>query len=392
MEGSPQEEIERLEQEPLDPEDFRRETLWGMRLSRRPLAAMALCAILILFHALLSLVAGSEPGRNAFLLLIGGAKVNALLDAGEWWRLVSSVFLHATFAHLAVNCLGVLIAGWLLENFLGSFLFFAVFALSGVAGGVCSWVADAPPSAGASGGMFGLLGGTVVFGLTRFKEVPGILRAYVVGLPAAMAIFSFGYGLLSDSVDNYSHAGGFVAGAGLVLLVSCRWVAGSLASSLVARVAKAALLLAVLYAMAVSIGHLLLSFDLTSPRLAQASRAGLSSYYYPEGWSRGTLVEGKCETGLPAGTQDDVTCFVDPYYTLFIVASAARMLSTPVFAEYAGRRMNSDRSQYPNDTIFWAVDNDRGLAFSLVAFDDIADKYATLFAALRSPPCEEAGF
>jgi len=455
MADEPRELLGSIEEEPLEEGDFRKDSLWGFRLSHKPVAALVLCAVLVALHYLLNAASGDEPERTAFYLVLAGAKVNSLIDAGEWWRLVSSVFLHASFAHLAVNCLGVLIAGWLLENFLGAFQFTAIFVLSAVTGGVASFFLSPMPSAGASGGMFGLLGGTVAFGLSRYKDVPRYLRAYVVGLPAAMALFSFGYGLMADRVDNFSHAGGFFSGAALVPLFSF-WrtsagstfalsgpagplpagplSAGPLSAGplpagplrlLAARLAKTALVLVVLYSLAAAAAHVLLRFDLPASDLGIASTTTGSRYYFPNQWERGVFSEGRCaldsapssdadapadDTATPSLSADapagnsaapaqdahaparnadpPIPCHVDPFYSIYLVAPSSRMINTPVFAEHVSRQMGHPPGQYPNDTILWSTDERRSLTIAMLILDDLSDKYAPLFAALRVPPPE----
>ncbi|KPC78979.1 Rhomboid family protein, partial [Streptomyces sp. NRRL F-6602] len=84
--------------------------------------------------------------------------------AGEWYRLVTSMFTHQKFLHLASNMLLLWWLGGPLEAALGRVRYLALYLISGLAGGALTYVIAAPqqPSLGASGAVFGLMGATVV--------------------------------------------------------------------------------------------------------------------------------------------------------------------------------------------------------------------------------------
>ena len=189
----------------------------------------------IFVFLLMQLSGGSE---NPATLMAFGAKFNSLINAGEWWRFVTPVFIHIGVVHLLVNMYGLFMLGPYVEKLYGSAKFVVFWILTGIAGVVASYLAVRPdmqgsplgrfffktldgPAAGASGALFGLVGVLFVFGIKFRHELPdGFKRAFGTGLLPTIAINLFiGY-IGRGFIDNAAHMGGLVAGAVLALFVS----------------------------------------------------------------------------------------------------------------------------------------------------------------------------
>jgi membrane associated rhomboid family serine protease len=165
-----------------------------------------------------------------------GAKYNSLINAGEWWRFVTPVFLHIGWIHLLVNMYSLFVLGPYVEKLYGSARFVFFWIATGVAGVVASYLASSSgmrggvmarflfrggdgPSAGASGALFGLIGVLFVFGIKFRHELPeGFKRAFGTGMIPTILINLF-IGYTIPYIDNAAHLGGFVAGALLALFV-----------------------------------------------------------------------------------------------------------------------------------------------------------------------------
>ena len=107
----------------------------------------------------------NDPGGNIFVkgLLFGPAVEN-----GDWWRLITSAFLHANLLHLAFNMLALWWFGAPVELFLGRVRFLLLYVASGLAGAAGALLATATaPTVGASGARFGLHGAGRVLGRPR---------------------------------------------------------------------------------------------------------------------------------------------------------------------------------------------------------------------------------
>ncbi|GMH25080.1 hypothetical protein Nepgr_026923 [Nepenthes gracilis] len=90
-------------------------------------------------------------------LMLWGAKINSLINRGQWWRLVTSSFLHAHIGHLMVNCYSLNSVGPTVENLRGPRRFFAIYFTSAVASSAVSYWLCQAPAVGASGAIFGLV-------------------------------------------------------------------------------------------------------------------------------------------------------------------------------------------------------------------------------------------
>ncbi|MEV8393304.1 MULTISPECIES: rhomboid family intramembrane serine protease [unclassified Streptomyces] len=124
---------------------------------------------------------------------------------GEWYRLVTAMFLHQEIWHIAFNMLGLWWLGGPLEAALGRVRFLALYLLSGLAGSALTYLLAAPnqPSLGASGAIFGLLGATVVL----MRRLNYDMRPVLV-LLALNLLFTFTW----SNIAWEAHVGGLVAG------------------------------------------------------------------------------------------------------------------------------------------------------------------------------------
>lgn len=124
---------------------------------------------------------------------------------GQWYRLVTSVFLHQEWFHIGFNMLGLWWLGGPLEAALGRARYLALYMLSGLAGSALTYWITAPEqgSLGASGAIFGLLGATAVL----MRRMNYDMRP-VIGLLALNLLFTFTWG----GIAWQAHIGGLVAG------------------------------------------------------------------------------------------------------------------------------------------------------------------------------------
>ncbi|MCL2131504.1 MAG: rhomboid family intramembrane serine protease [Lentimicrobiaceae bacterium] len=145
-------------------------------------------------------------------LLEWGANFRPLTLAGQWWRLLTSTFLHIGIWHLLLNMYALLYIGFLLEPHLGKTRFLAAYLISGIASSVTSlWWNDLIISAGASGAIFGMYGVFLALLTTNLldKSVKKTLLASIVFFVG----YNIFYGLKPDSgIDNAAHIGGLISG------------------------------------------------------------------------------------------------------------------------------------------------------------------------------------
>jgi membrane associated rhomboid family serine protease len=125
---------------------------------------------------------------------------------GEWYRLISSMFLHYGVLHLAVNMYALWIMGHALESMLGRLRYLALYFLAGIGGSIFSFALGPvfAQAAGASGAIFGLFGAFFIILRRRNLETGGIVAMIAINL-----VFSF----TISNIDWRGHVGGLIAGA-----------------------------------------------------------------------------------------------------------------------------------------------------------------------------------
>lgn len=178
-------------------------------------------ANLLVFVAMLFAGAGFWHTQNAVQLEWGANFGPATLD-GQWWRLVSALFLHFGMLHLALNMWALWDAGQLVERMLGHWRFAAIYFASGIFGNLLSLVSHQghAVSAGASGAIFGIYGVLFVCLWRERRQLQPRELRWLFWAAAAFAIGSVAFGLLVAGIDNAAHVGGFCTGllGGIALL------------------------------------------------------------------------------------------------------------------------------------------------------------------------------
>ena len=135
--------------------------------------------------------------------------------SGEIYRLFSSMFFHADWAHIFFNAFSIYIFASRSEIFLGKANTAAVYFISGIGAAVVSSFFNTGFSIGASGAICGLIGALVVLSRKEKKDVGGL--NYFTILLYVLTVL--GYGLLGTDVDNYAHVGGFMVGIGVQMVI-----------------------------------------------------------------------------------------------------------------------------------------------------------------------------
>ena len=180
------------------------------------------------------------PGYSGYLG-VGGIAVGVPgYPGGDWWRFLSTAFLHVPgffssgggvssylSLHLLINCYSTLILGRIVEPIYGRLTLLATFVACAFAASAASVLASTlglplsdPIFVGASGGLMGLLGLLFTMGRVQGRELPAGLthalrRGVLISLFMTIVIgFTF-----SGYIDNYAHLGGFAAGALIGLVI-----------------------------------------------------------------------------------------------------------------------------------------------------------------------------
>ena len=156
-----------------------------------------------------------QPGQ----VLDEGALIPALVAQGEWWRLLSSMFLHSGAVHLGLNMLSLYFLGSFIEVAFGRGRFLALYLLSGLSGGLAYLYFGSfnVSAVGASGAIFGLLGGVLGYALRRgtFSWQNPLIRQLLILLALNLYI-----GFSVPNISNTAHLGGLAGGFAFGWLVA----------------------------------------------------------------------------------------------------------------------------------------------------------------------------
>ncbi|MBU3143434.1 rhomboid family intramembrane serine protease [Clostridium sp. CF012] len=184
------------------------------------LGIIAINVIMYLITAYLSYVYanGSIFNSDTNVLILLGAKVNELIQKGQYYRLVSCMFLHGGIVHLGVNMYSLYAIGPMVEKVYGKAKYIAIYLISGICASIFSYIFSTSVSIGASGAIFGLLGAVLVFAI-KSKGKTG--NAFIRSILSVIFINIF-IGATLPNIDNFAHVGGLLGGMLIAFLVSFR--------------------------------------------------------------------------------------------------------------------------------------------------------------------------
>ena len=187
------------------------------------MATYVLLGLIGVVFVLESLLGASTDNGTLALL---GAQVNLWVAEGDYWRLLSAMFLHIGVTHLFFNGWALFSLGREVEAFYGSKRFLLIYFISGLFGNVVSYVLGPPNviSAGASGAIFGLVGADIAFFLNNRKSLGRLSQQSLMNL-AILVVINLVLGFTAPGINNYAHIGGLVSGLALGLGMAPRYSA-----------------------------------------------------------------------------------------------------------------------------------------------------------------------
>lgn len=186
-------------------------------LQARPVIVIyLLLAINVAMYFFLESHGGSQ---NSAVLDRYGAKDDVeIIHHGQWWRLITPIFLHAGLAHLAVNSLSLYMVGPLFERCVGSARFLYVYFFAGICGSVFSVAASTDLAVGASGAIFGVFGALGVF-FYHNRHLFGRASRALVGQVVVLSVVNLLIPNVVGGIDGWAHLGGLLGGILAAILV-----------------------------------------------------------------------------------------------------------------------------------------------------------------------------
>lgn len=162
----------------------------------------------LIMYVISSILSGNPFVMDTDVLNILGAKNNELIMAGQYYRLITCMFLHGSLIHIASNMYSLYCVGYMVEAVYGRAKYIFIYFLSGIISSYVSFLFSNAISVGASGAIFGVLGAVLVFSF-RYKNRIG--KDLFINIIAVIALNVF-IGLSMTNIDNFAHIGGLISG------------------------------------------------------------------------------------------------------------------------------------------------------------------------------------
>jgi rhomboid protease GluP len=197
----------------------RLQAFYRLMRGRQPVVTSLLIAVNVAIF-LLVYRGGTEVSPNG--LVDYGALVPRMVQNGEWWRLFTAIFLHASIPHILFNMTSLFAIGVLAERLYGSLKFLVIYLGAGLAGSLVSFGYDVltgtdllTPHVGASGAIFGIAGALLTIRFQRSDVIPRRIREQISGWLIALVGINLAISFVTPYIDNSAHIGGLLGGIAL---------------------------------------------------------------------------------------------------------------------------------------------------------------------------------
>jgi rhomboid protease GluP len=184
-----------------------------------PITPALIVANAIMFVIATALGGGLLVSDPAVMIRLG-TDYTPLTLGGQWWRLLTSTFLHFGLLHIALNMWALYVNGLVAERIFGSVRYLVIYLVAGLTGSVSSLLwHPIVNGAGASGAIFGVLGSLLAFFLLRKGGLPASVAKAQRTSAGVFVVYSLLNGVRYGGIDNAAHLGGLVGGfvMGLIL-------------------------------------------------------------------------------------------------------------------------------------------------------------------------------
>ena len=210
---------ERPKQSAVPSRKWKEAVRWALVGQKKHFVTCAIVVINLITYLVLSL--GGNLENSDYMIRVGGMFPELVLGSGQWWRLLTCIFLHFTPSHLLNNMIILYFLGKQLEEAAGSLRFALIYFCSGIGGALLSLILMVrngemyTVSAGASGAIFGVMGGMFMVILLHKGRYRGMNMQRML----FMLFLCIYEGFTSAGVDNAGHIGGLLTGTAVTFLL-----------------------------------------------------------------------------------------------------------------------------------------------------------------------------
>lgn len=181
-----------------------------MTTGKKAWMTIGIAAINIAVFLVLECTGNTENGA---WMLKAGAMYVPLFESGQYYRVITSMFLHFGFHHLVNNMFMLFVLGSQVELETGKLRFLCIYMLSGIGGNLFSMLneiqtADYAVSAGASGAIFGMVGDLLYIAIRNGGRIGSMTWK---GILVMILVTSY-YGVTTSGIDVMAHIGGLICG------------------------------------------------------------------------------------------------------------------------------------------------------------------------------------
>ncbi len=178
-----------------------------------PVATLALVAANVVVYLLMGLAGAGFYKVNPEMAIHWGTNFGPLTMDGQWWRLFTCMFVHFGFFHIFFNMWVLYDIGRMVERFFGSLYYLALYLFSGLTASLSSllWHSGVN-SAGASGAIFGIIGGMLAFLLRKDNDLPLSFMKRYRNILTLFVVYALVFSFTQHGIDNAAHVGGLVGG------------------------------------------------------------------------------------------------------------------------------------------------------------------------------------
>ena len=138
---------------------------------------------------------------------------------GEYYRLLSCIFMHGGIIHLLCNMYCLYVIGPQVESFFGKIKYIVIYLLSGIIGSLMSLSITNSISLGASGAIFGLLGSILYFGYHYRVYLSQAIKSQIIPI----IVLNLFLGFMLNGVDNAAHIGGLIGGVLVSMMAGVKY-------------------------------------------------------------------------------------------------------------------------------------------------------------------------
>ncbi|WP_097027879.1 rhomboid family intramembrane serine protease [Clostridium peptidivorans] len=181
----------------------------------KPIITYILIGLNVIMYLITAFLSGNIIDSNTGVLVFLGAKVNTLIDKGQYYRLITAAFLHGGLIHIGFNMYALNALGPLVERVFGKVKYLIIYFVAAITSSYLSYIFSTSISVGASGAIFGLLGASLVFAV---KSEDKVGRTFINNIMSVIVV-NLIIGFSMANVDNFGHIGGLIGGFVMSLIL-----------------------------------------------------------------------------------------------------------------------------------------------------------------------------